>query len=106
MDSSDVQQALPANGHDQLCDVETTGSNPIEPGDRPEREEPFRSAQPVLDAAAPEKHKPSTSPTKHLTAKGPSGPPTPQVKRVLSYLGRSLTLFLTRTPHIADFKLG
>jgi hypothetical protein len=120
MDSSDVQQALPTNG---LGDVEILGSNPVEPGDRPEHEEQFRSAQPeapVLDdhpasqSPVPEKHKPSTSPTKHLTpavhtAKGASGPPTPQVKRVLFFNfrhGPSLTLFLTRTPRIADFKLG
>jgi hypothetical protein len=107
MDSSDVQQALPTNGHVQLCDVEATSSNPVEPGDRPEQEEPFRSAQPD-PPAAPE---PSASPTKHLappvhTAKGASGPPTPQVKKVLSYFRPGQSFDTLSDNRIADFKLG
>ena len=118
MASSDVQQALPSNGHVDgapLCDVETTSSNPVEPRDRPEHEEQVRSAQPGTPeppAAASEKHNPPSSPTKRPTlsvhpSKGASGPPTPQVKKVLSFFPSSFcTLFLTRIPRIADFKLG
>ena len=96
MASSDIQQALPSNGHvhdAQLCDVETTGSNPVEPRDRPEHEEQVRSAQPGTPeppATASEKGNPLTSPTKrptlsvHPPTRGESGPPTPQVKKVLS----------------------
>ena len=101
MASSDVQQALPSNGHvddAQLRDVETTSSNPVEPRDRPEHEEQVRSAQPgtphlhdppASQSASPEKHKLPTSPSKRPTVsvhptKGASGPPTPQVKKVLS----------------------
>jgi hypothetical protein len=56
MASSDVQEALPTNGHvhhhddadnAQLCDVEhedTTGTNPVEPRDRPEQEKQVEPA--------------------------------------------------------------
>jgi hypothetical protein len=92
MASSDVQQALPSNGHVDDAHVETTGSNPVEPRDRPEHEKQVRSAQPGTPeppAAAPEKGNPPTSPSKRPTlsvhpTKGASGPPTPQVKKVLS----------------------
>lgn len=107
MAGSDVQEALPSNGHvhhgddadnAQLCDVEhedTTGTNPVEPRDRAEQEKAERPAEtesehhPASQSVA-DKHKSSTSSAKrplsvHTTAKGASGPPTPQVKKVLIF---------------------
>ncbi|KAH9984657.1 hypothetical protein BJV74DRAFT_931690 [Russula compacta] len=128
MASSEVQQALPTNGHvhltkdadsSHLRDAEheqSTGSNPVEPTDHPEQvdgleeagtaaqHEQLRSAQPKESAASPVldnppagqsavslKLKPTTSPTKRptptvqaTTAKSVSGPPTPQVKKILN----------------------
>jgi hypothetical protein len=128
MASSDVQEVLPTNGHvhqpddadnARLCDVEhedTTGTNPVEPRDRPEQEKQLRPAPSDSEhhpasQSAPDKHKPSTSPAKrplpvHTTTKGPPGPPTPQVKKVLIFRPSFVTPFLTCTSRIADIKLG
>jgi len=129
MASPDVQEALPTNGHvdhpdggdnAQLCDVEhedTMGTtNPVEPKQVRSAEaegEPLLSEDHPASQSAPDKHKPSTSPAKrpppvHSTAKGASGPPTPQVKKVCLFRPTSsfLTLFLTCTSRIADLKLG
>ena len=133
MASSDVQEALPTNGHvhhpddadnAQLCDVEhedTTGTNPVEPRDRPEQEKqvlpaPSEPEHHPATQSAPDKHKSSTSPAKrplpvHTTTKGGPGPPTPQVKKVTYFptvrpAPSFVTLFLTCTSRIADIKLG
>jgi hypothetical protein len=125
MASSDVQEALPTNGHvhhaddadhAQLCDVgheDTTGTNPVEPRDGPEQEKRAESEteQHPASQSAPDKHKPSASPAKrplsvHTSTKGASGPPTPQVKKVLIFRPSFVTLFLTCTSRIADPKLG
>jgi len=117
MASSDVQEALPTNGHlhhsddadnAQLCDVEhedATGTNPVEPRDRPEQGKEVRPAASESEhhpasQSAPDKHKPSTSPAKrplavHTTTKGASGPPTPQVKKVLIFRPSDLPRLLS-----------
>jgi len=98
-------EALPTNGHvhhpddgdnAQLCDVkheDTTGTNPAEPKQVRSAEsegEPLASNDHPASQSPSDKHKPSTSPSKrpppvHTTAKGTSGPPTPQVKKVLIF---------------------
>ncbi|KAF8507197.1 hypothetical protein F5888DRAFT_1602878 [Russula emetica] len=97
-------EALPTNGHvhhpdgadnAQLCDVEhedTTGTNPVEPKQvrsAQSEAEPLLSDDHPASQSAPDKHKPSTSPAKrplpvNTTTKGASGPPTPQVKKILN----------------------
>lgn len=119
MASSDVQEALPTNGHvhhpddadnAQLCDVgheDTTGTNPVEPRDRPEQVRPAESESEHHPASqsAPDKHKPSTKRplSVHTTTKGASGPPTPQVKKVLIFrpsdLPPLLSLSYMHLPH-------
>jgi hypothetical protein len=121
-------EALPTNGHvhhpddadnAQLCDVEhedTTGTNAVEPKQvrsAQSEAEPLLSDDHPASQSAPDKHKPSTSPAKrplpvNTTTKGASGPPTPQVKKVLIFRPAPsfVTLFLTCTSRIADLKLG
>lgn len=109
MASSDIQEALPTNGHvnhagdgdnAQLCD-DNMGTNLVEA--RQERsaqslgEPPLSENHPAIQSA-PDKHKPFTSPAKrlppvHTTTKGTSGPPTPQVKKVLIF--RQASSFVT-----------
>jgi hypothetical protein len=107
MASSDIEEPPATNGHvhhpddadnAQLCDVEhedTTGTNPVEPRDRPEQEKQVRPAPSEAEhhpagQSAPDKHKPSTV---HTTTKVASGPPTPQVKKVLIF--RPVPSFVT-----------
>ena len=98
-------EALPTNGHvhhpddadnAQLCDVEhedTTGTKPVEPKVVRSAEsegEPLILDDHPASQSAPDKLKLSTSPAKrpppvHTTAKGVSGPSTPQVKKVLIF---------------------
>jgi hypothetical protein len=105
MASSDVQETLPTNGHvhhpgdgdnAQLRNVEhedTTGTSPVEPKQVRSAEseaEPPRSDDHPASHSVLDKYKPSTSPAKrpppvHPTTKAASGPPTPQVKKVLIF---------------------
>lgn len=121
-------EALPTNGHvrhpdgadnAQLCDVEhedTTGTKPVEPKQVRSAEtegEPLALDDHPASQSPLDKHKQPTSPAKrpppvHTATKGVSGPPTPQVKKVLIFPPAPpfVTLFLTCTSRIADIKFG